>query len=278
MAKSAAPGETEKRSISDSAWPGFWHNRRMRLRPLPLLALLVALAACEALDSGDKLPNSAIDPTLKEAVAEAEQAQDYMAAANYYRSLHERNPTDLAVVLPYARSLRLVGLCEESIEVLTPLVEAHPKHTALLFELAKNQIGAARPADAVPILKRLVGLDKKMWEAWSALGVAHDYLGQNAEAQENYLQALALAPENPMVLNNLALSQARAGALPIAIATLERAARHPRARAQVRQNLAVMLALKGDAGAAERLVRQDLPTDMALRNAALYRLLSKPTP
>jgi len=249
----------------------------MRTRPLPLLTLLLVLAACEAMEP-DRLPSSAIDPTLKEAVAEAEQAQDYMAAANYYRSLFERNPTDLAVVLPYARSLRLVGLCEESLEVLAPLVEASPKNTALLFEMAKNQIGAAKPAEAVVTLKKLVGLDKRMWEAWSALGIAHDYLGQNAEAQESYLQALAIAPENPVVLNNLALSQARTGALPIAIATLERAAKNPRARAQVRQNLAMLLALKGDSGAAERLVRQDLPTDIALRNAAIYRLIAKPEP
>ncbi|MCC7166364.1 MAG: tetratricopeptide repeat protein, partial [Rhodospirillales bacterium] len=235
----------------------------MTKRVLSVLALVALLGACEALESGEKLPASAIEPTLKEAVAEAEQAQDYMSAANYYRSLYERNPTDLATILPYARSLRLVGLSEEAIEVLAPLVEANPKHTGLLFELAKNQIGAAKPAEAVPSLKKLVGMEKRLWEGWSALGIAYDYLGQSAEAQERYLQALSISPENPVVLNNLALSQARTGALPIAIATLERAARHPRARAQVRQNLAMLLALKGDAGQAERLVRQDLPPDIA---------------
>lgn len=240
------------------------------------LLLALPLAACQTTGEEGPLGEKQVSSTLNEAVAEAEQANDWQAAAEYYRSMFERNPNDGKIALRYARALRYSGYGPEAASVLIPFVDKQPGDAPLAIELGKDLIAATRPARAVEVLKKAQQLAPKNWEVLSALGIAHDYQDQSAEAQECYLKALDLSPENPVVLNNLALSQAKSGALPIAIATLERAARQPRARMQIRQNLAVLLAFKGDAQAAERLARQDLPADMAARNAALFRLFSAP--
>jgi Flp pilus assembly protein TadD len=246
----------------------------MKRSPAQIAVLLIlSLAACETAELEGHIPSKSVDPTLREAVGEAEMAKDYAAAAEYYRNLLDRKPDDQNVALALARNLRLIGQPEESIFVLLPFIEKNDKDPKLMFELGKDQIAAAQPGMAVKALKRALESDPKNWEIHSALAVAYDYQDMNAEAQESYLAALTLSPENPVILNNLALSQAKSGALPIAIATMERAARSSRARSQIRQNLAMLLALKGDMQNAERLTRQDLPPDLVTRNLGIFRML-----
>jgi Flp pilus assembly protein TadD len=247
------------------------------MKRLALFLALPLLAACQTTGEETTLSASQVGSTLNEAVTEAEQANDWAAAAEYYRTMFERSPKDEKIAMRYARVLRYAGYGPEAALVLHPFLAEHPDNVALKIELGKDLIAASQAAKAVEVLKQAQGQAPKSWEIVSALGIAYDYQDMTAEAQESYLKALELSPENPTVLNNLALSQAKSGALPIAIATLERAARQPRARMQIRQNLAVLLALKGDSLAAERLARQDLPADMAGRNSSLYRLLAAPS-
>jgi tetratricopeptide (TPR) repeat protein len=108
----------------------------------------------------------------------------------------------------------------------------------------------------------------------STLGVAYDYEGGYADARDAYAQALIASPSNPTVLNNLALSQAASGDLDGAIATLQQAIDQPAALAQTRQNLALLLALKGDPDGAERLARKDLPPEIADGNISYFRMIS----
>lgn len=248
------------------------------MKRLAIFPLVLLLAACQTTGEETGLSSDKqIGNTLNEAVAEAEQANDWPAAAEYYHSLFERAPNDEKIALRYARALRYSGFGPEAAAVLTPFADAHPANAALKIELGKCLIAASQPDRAVGVLKQALALTPRNWDILSALGIAYDYQDMHAEAQESYLKALDLSPDNAVVLNNLALSQAKSGALPIAIATLERAAKQPRARMQIRQNLAVLLAFKGDAQSAERLARQDLPADMAGRNSSLFRLFSAPS-
>jgi Flp pilus assembly protein TadD len=124
---------------------------------------------------------------------------------------------------------------------------------------------------ARPVLERAKAAAPLNWEAPSTLGVVLDYMEQNGLAQAEYAAALQLSPDNPTVLNNLALSLAQEGRLDEAISTLERAVDQQSAQLQSRQNLALLLALKGKPVEAERLVRKDLPPDMAENNLTYYR-------
>ncbi|MFP6747603.1 MAG: tetratricopeptide repeat protein, partial [Alphaproteobacteria bacterium] len=111
------------------------------------------------------------------------------------------------------------------------------------------------------------------WEIKAALGIAHDRLEMYEQAERRYRQALDLSPENAVVMNNLALSLAQAGRLDEAIDILDQASALPEATARMRQNLALLYAMKGDLASAEQYVRRDLLPKIADHNMAYYRRL-----
>ena len=90
-----------------------------------------------------------------------------------------------------------------------------------------------------------------------------------------WVQALMLSPGNPKVLNNVALGIALAGRLVEAICLLRLAVQHPQATVQVRQNLSLLLAMKGDVEEAGRLARADLPTAISDNNIAFFKSLNE---
>ncbi len=90
-------------------------------------------------------------------------------------------------------------------------------------------------------------------------------------AQDAYQQALILSPENPSILNNLALSLAISGRLPEGLAMLKDLVRRPGVSPQVRQNLALLHALTGNEAAAEELGKEDLSEEDVRQNLKYYQ-------
>jgi len=88
---------------------------------------------------------------------------------------------------------------------------------------------------------------------------------------------LDLSPDNPSVLNNMAISAALAGDIKLAIETINRAARLDRDNVQIRQNLALFLGIKGDVQDAEALARMDLDEEAVRNNLSIFRSF-KPSP
>jgi Flp pilus assembly protein TadD len=141
-------------------------------------------------------------------------------------------------------------------------------------ELGKDYLAADRVPLALRILEQAQSVAATYWDLHATMAVALDTLGRNQEAQAAYGRALELSPDNPAVLNNLGLSQALSGRLDEGIATLTHAGDLPTASAQIRQNLALLLALKGDAAQAEKLTRNDLPPDLARSNIEIMRAIA----
>ena len=88
--------------------------------------------------------------------------------------------------------------------------------------------------------------------------VALDTLGRHAEAQKEYRAALAINPNNKTAISNLGLSLALAGNPAEGEALLEPLADGPSSTPRLRQNLALVLGLKGDGTRAAQLARADL--------------------
>lgn len=248
----------------------------MILRRAAFLALPLLLTACAGMPMADNDGRmaDAVEPSLRAAAASAEAARDYKGAAQHWGTLYQRHPRSPDIALALARTLRYAGQPQQSADIMQAQLEAKPGDADLLTELGKDYLAADRMNLALSTLERARAAAPNRWDVHSALGVAQDAAGNYSQAAETYAQALALSPDNPRILNNLALSQALAGHLDDAIATLSRAADHPKAGSQIRQNLAVLLALKGDGAKAEKLVRQDLPADMARNNTAILRALA----
>lgn len=252
---------------------------RLTTRLLGSVAISLAMSGCAM--TADTAPKPAekaanVEPALRQAAMMSERNASYGEAAQHYAALHAKYPQDKAITLALARNLRFAGNPQRAIAVLNSSAAAQSPDALTLLELGKDYLAADQLNLAKPTLERAKTSAPLNWEILSSLGVVYDYEGDYQMAQQQYDAALFLDPENPTVLNNKALSLAQQGRLEEAVTTMKLATDQPSASAQARQNLALLMALKGDAEAAERLARKDLPPAVAEANIEYYRSLAKP--
>ena len=146
-----------------------------------------------------------------------------------------------------------------------------PRTLDALLEDGRAKIAANQGFYAIETLQRAKQVAPKDWRPLSLLGVALEQSLRPEEAKQAYDEALALSPDNPAILSNMALYFAGRGDTAQAETLLRRAASRPDAGAQERQNLALVLGLEGKMAEAEHLIRQDLPPDVAAANLAYLR-------
>lgn len=256
---------------------------RFTTRLLGSVALSVVVAGCamtsqQPTTTTDLTPTEKanVEPALRQAAMMSERNASYGEAAQHYASLHSKYPQDKQITLALARNLRFAGNPQQAIAVLNSGALAQSPDALTLLELGKDYLAADQLNLAKPTLERARAAAPLNWEILSSLGVVYDYEGDYEQAQQQYDAALFVDPENPTVLNNKALSLAQQGRLDEAVKTMEIATNQPSASAQARQNLALLMALKGDSGAAERLARKDLPPAVAEANIEYYKSLSTP--
>jgi Flp pilus assembly protein TadD len=216
----------------------------------------------------------AVDPSLRAAAISAEASHDFRGAAQHWATLYQRHPDDKGIALSLARDLRFSGEGRQASYIMQTALVRHGKDGDYLTELGKDYLSAERLDLAIKTLKEAHALDPRRWDVPSALGVCYDMKREPGRAAAAYAEALTLSPDNPQILNNLALSQALSGRLKEAIATLRKADDQPSADIQVRQNLALLLAFHGDAATAARLARADLPPSVARANAEEFRKIA----
>ncbi len=198
---------------------------------------------------------------------------DPVAAAAYWGSRYDRNPKDISAAIAYSGALRKISSNDEAVKVMTRAANANPDHPGANLEAGKTLVEAGRAFEAVRYLEKATELAPQDWRTFSAYGVALDQIGEHKLARTKYDMALVFAPESPMILNNKGLSYALDGDLSQAKATLRAAATIRGADARIRQNLALVLAMKGEMREAERLARSDLPPQIADQNIDYFRAL-----
>ena len=257
---------------------------RFTTRLLGSVALTLAISGCVSTTTSttlqqpaQKAPDPAtIEPTLRQAAMVAERNASYGEAAQHYAALHAKHPEDKTLTLALARNLRFSGNPQKAVAVINGSPAGQSPDAMILLELGKDYLASDELNLAKPTLERAKAAAPLNWEILSSLGVVYDYDGAYQQAQQQYDAALFLDPENPTILNNKALSLAQEGRLDEAVKVMKLATDQPSASAQARQNLALLMALKGDADAAERLARKDLPPAVAEANIEYYRSLAKP--
>jgi Flp pilus assembly protein TadD len=246
------------------------------------LALALALSACAS--SGKTLHADGKKADYEKEIgvftnpgAEPQGDMDAIAAAAYWGTRFERNPKDLSAAVAYSAALRKIGSVEEAVKVMTRVANANEDNAEVNLEAGKGLVEAGRAFEAVRFLERASTLNPKDWRALSAYGVALDQIGEHELARTKYDLAILQAPNSPQIMNNKGLSFAMSGDLDRAKATLRAAASVRGSDARVRQNLALVLALKGEMREAERLARSDLPPQVADQNIDYFRsLMSQP--
>jgi len=198
---------------------------------------------------------------------------DPVAAAAYWGSRYDRNPKDIDAAIAYSGALRKISSNEEAVKVMTRAANGNPDHAGANLEAGKTLVEAGRAFEAVRYLEKATELAPQDWRTFSAYGVALDQIGEHKLARTKYDMALVFAPESPMIMNNKGLSFALDGDLDQAKQVLRAAATTRGSDARIHQNLALVLAMKGEMREAERLARSDLPPQIADQNIDYFRAL-----
>ncbi|MEE9318698.1 MAG: tetratricopeptide repeat protein [Rhodospirillales bacterium] len=223
---------------------------------------------------GGAPPGDISEPLFKTASV-SEAGGDYVTAADHYKKIHDRRPQDRAALLGLARNLRYSGNARIALKILKAASKDFQDDGLFLTELGKVHIATSNAEAAVKTLKAAIAKDSRNWEAYATLGVGNDLLQAYPEAWEAYQKALEISPNNPAVLNNMALSAALGGRIELAISTLEGAPIAVRRTPQVRQNLAFFYGIKGNLKKAEALAKMDLDEKSVRNNLNIYSRFHK---
>lgn len=251
-------------------------SRLKRINVLFAVAIPLVGGGCALTWPGteDVIPREIFSESLSSAAATAEASGDFQTAQTHYRRLHEKSPDDRDLAVKFARAARLAGEARQAAGFLEEFVRANGGDVKIHLEMARCYLATDQMALALRNLDQAREKAPESWEAYSLLGVVHDYNGEASRARAQYDKALSLSPDNPNVLNNLGLSMAMSGNLDGGIDALEKARSQAGASPHIRQNLALLLAMRGDAAGAERFARKDMSAEMVRANMRYFRALA----
>ncbi len=228
-------------------------------------AALLALSAagCTA-TSGDITGSLKASDTPR---TDAEWRQSLDGWASRYRE----NQSDPNTAIAYARALRATGQRAQAVAVLEQASIRNPQNLVVLGAYGRALADAGNYSQALDALSRAHTPDQPDWHILNAQGAVLDQMGRHAEAQRIYSAALKIVPDEPSILSNLGLSYALTKDLKRAEVTLRRAVAQPKASPKVRQNLALVVGLRGRFAEAEEIARADLPEAEAAANVSYLR-------
>jgi Flp pilus assembly protein TadD len=221
-------------------------------------------------------PAAAAAPRAKATPEQRQMAQraDPLTRAAFWAREVDIDPTDEAAALGLSQALRDLGNFDDAARVASRFLMVRPDSVEGLLELARVHVARGQGFYAVEPARKAEALAPHDWRAPALLAVAYEQASRDEEALAAHRQALALAPENPVVLGNMAMFYAGHGDAAQAEKLLRTAAAKPDAPIQVRQNLALVLGLQGRLAEAEKIARQDLPPAMVANNLAYLRAAS----
>lgn len=162
------------------------------------------------------------------------------------------NPQDIASVMAAAHVMRRQGDKAGALALLDTSAPVAPNDARLLRDRGLLALELGAVARARDHLRKAVENGSRDWQTHSALGSALAAGGDQKGAQRQFAEALKLAPDNPVVLNNLALSMALEGRRGEAEQMLRQAAAGQKkgSDARVAQNLALVARISDPQGKA----------------------------
>ena len=230
-----------------------------------VVALMLVLGAC----SNATMPFSQSDLAVPQ--KNASEGAEPLAAT------HKANPADPNAALAYARALRASGAKEDALAVLETAAKAKPADRRLALERGLLTLDLGDAAKAETLLRSAHDPKAPDWRLHSALGAALASRGKQQDAQAQFAKALALSPNHPSILNNLAISYALDGKASEAEKVL-RSVTSPKQSpeaSKVQQNLALVLGLSGKYAEARSAAETTLPADKATANVTYLQKLAE---
>ncbi|MBU1539403.1 MAG: tetratricopeptide repeat protein [Alphaproteobacteria bacterium] len=237
------------------------------------IGLLLAGLASPALAQTPAAPAAA--PTGRQAAAADVRAAydraDPLARQIFWSDQAEIDPMDPVAGVKAAQALRELGRFDQAAEMAGKVLLMQPTNVEAMLEAGRAHIARGQAFYGIAALEGARNARPDDWRAWSLLGAAYEQVRRADDARAAWAQALALSPDNPDVLSNMAISAMTRGDTAGAEPLLRRAAAQPGASLKVRLNLAMVLGLTGNLAEAEQILRRDLPPEAADRNLAWLR-------
>ena len=254
-----------------------WSNRAARGISRAAGALLMAAAgllagACSQAGSPKTLLEAA--PNLAGATNPpvADNRSELQKATEYWGKEYAKNPRDAQVAVNYARDLKALGQKQQALAVLQQASIYHGTNRSLNSEYGRLALEFDQISLAQKLLEQADDPANPDWHVISARGTVLAKQGLYRDAVPFYERARALAPQEPSILNNLALAYAMEGHADKAEPLLKAAAASGGGHEQrVSQNLALVLGLQGKYDEAKLAAARDLPADNAAANVDYVR-------
>lgn len=232
---------------------------------LTLAATALFLAAAAPAPAQDTSAAFRAAPAGAEQRAAYDRA-DPLARSVFWAREAQINPSDPIAGVRLAQALRELGRHERAAEAAQGVLMVQPGNVEAMLEVGRAHIARGQAFYGVEALERARDAAPTDWRPLSLLGVAYQQVRRSADAQAAWTAALALSPENPNVLSNMAMALVAGGDAAGAEPLLRRAAAQPGATLQMRQNLALVLGLNGKRAEAEQILRRHLPPEQADQN------------
>lgn len=228
-----------------------------------------------ARDGGGPVPTY---PMLMRIGAAARAGGDLPNAVGVYRRAAEMAILDPAPLIAAGDVLLQMGEVNEAI-VSYHAALVRPGDTRLAqVGLAKAFLKTGKPELALEPLSKALAETPENPKLLLLLGVTKDYSGQHWEAQGIYRRGLGLAPGDPGLSVDLALSLALSGDYPNAIALLQPLAMGPTGTPQEQLTLALIYGLDGNVAEAARINGNYFDPAQVQNNLAYYQTLRQLSP
>ena len=234
---------------------------------IAVVAIAAGLAGCSGFGTSEL--SEAGGPQLgqtADAAQTASSAGELERATEYWGKEHAKDPRDGKAALAYAKNLKAMGRKKEAFAVLQGAHRNNLQDREHLSEYGRLALEFDQVSTAKKLLERADDPAKPDWRVLNARGTALAKEGMHKEATVFFERALALAPGQPSVLNNLALAHALAGEVAKAEGMLRQASSSGDVDPRVNQNLALVLSLQGKYREAKGVPGQNLPDEAVQAN------------
>lgn len=233
-----------------------------------LLAGLM-LGACASGSSPLSLEQPASYAAAHQAPTDAQSELD--KAILYWGQQYSKNPRDKSAAISYARNLKASGQKQAAFNVLQQASVYHGNDRELASEYGRLALEFGHIGMAQKLLAIAHDPAKPDWRVISAQGTVLAKQGDYTGAIPYYERALRLAPDQPSLINNLAMALAADGQPEKAEPLLRRAVADQNADPKVRQNLVLVLGLQGKYDEAEQA---GLAADTSVADADYLRRMT----
>lgn len=204
-------------------------------------------------------------------VRAAYDRSDALSRSVFWTDQADVDPRDPIAGVKAAAALRDLGRYDQAAEMAQGVLVIQPANVDAMLEVGRAHIARGQAFYGVAALEQARNARPDDWQAWSLLGTAYEQVRRPDDARAAWARALALSPDNPAILTNMAISAMTHGDSATAEPLLRRAAAQPGASLKVRLNLAMVLGLTGKMGEAEQILRRDLPPEAADANLQWLR-------